>query len=129
MRLKFEISGMTCAACAARVEKAAAEVEGVSDVQVNLLRNTMSLETGEENVSSAVIASITAAGYGARIAGQMEKKQTPTTSEHTLARLLTSVGLLLVLMYFTMGHMIGLPLPHWYHGRKTHWSRRFYSFF
>ena len=67
MKVKFEISGMTCAACAARVEKAASEVNGVSQVQVNLLRNSMTLEA-QEDVSGEVIAHITAVGYGARIA-------------------------------------------------------------
>ena len=117
MKLKFEISGMTCAACAARVEKAASEVDGISDVQVNLLRNSMTLEA-KENVSSQVIARITAAGYGARIAGQKEKKES-AQPDNTLVKLLISIGMLLVLMYFTMGHMIGLPLPHWYHGREN----------
>ena len=101
MKVKFEVSGMTCAACAARVEKAASGVTGVSQVQVNLLRNTMTLES-QDDVSAEVIAQITAAGYGARIAGKTEKKAEPAQSGHMLTKLLISIGLLMVLMYFTM---------------------------
>ena len=119
MKLKFEITGMTCAACAARVEKAAKEVSGVSDVQVNLLRSSMTLEAAEESVSREVIARLTAGGYGAQLAGTKEQKAALQKTEHPLARLLTNSVLLLILMYFTMGHMIGLPLPGWYHGQEN----------
>lgn len=119
MKLKFEITGMTCAACSARVEKAAAAVDGVSDVQVNLLSNTMTLEAEDANVQSEVIQRITQSGYGASVAGESKKPIPAVEPEHRLAKLLFSAGMLVVLMYFTMGHMIGLPLPHWYHGEQN----------
>ena len=66
----FQISGMTCAACSARVEKAASGVSGVSSVAVNLLKNSMQLEyDGREETVSAVIDAVEAAGYGARVSG------------------------------------------------------------
>ena len=119
MKVKFEITGMTCAACAARVEKAAKSVAGVSDVQVNLLSNSMTLEASDACVQAEVIKRIAAIGYGARIAGETKKAQLQSESDNRLARLLVSAGFLLVLMYFTMGHMLSIPLPHWYHGEKN----------
>lgn len=119
MKLKFEITGMTCAACAARVEKAAKSVDGVSDVQVNLLSNSMTLEAADANVQSEVVRCITQSGYGASLAGQTKKPEIPSDADHRLVRLFVSAGFLLVLMYFTMGHMLSLPLPHWYHGEKN----------
>ena len=117
MKLKFAVTGMTCAACAARVEKAAKDVTGVSDVQVNLLSNSMTLEAISEDVQEEVIRRITACGYGARPAG--EKKRTEEKPDHRLAHLVTSAVFLIVLMYFTMGHMLSLPVPAWYHGQHN----------
>ncbi|MBE6917330.1 MAG: cadmium-translocating P-type ATPase [Ruminococcaceae bacterium] len=119
MKLKFEITGMTCAACAARVEKATKGIPGVSDVQVNLLSNSMTLEASDAAVSAEVISCVTAAGYGARPAGEKPKLAQTEETDHRLARLISSGCLLVVLMYFTMGHMFGLPLPAWYHGEKN----------
>ena len=120
MKLKFEVTGMTCAACAARVEKAAASTPDVTDVQVNLLSNTMTLEAAHADAKDEIIRRVTAAGYGARVAGE-KPKHAPVAeqTDHRLARLSFSIGMLVVLMYFTMGHMIGLPLPAWYHGQEN----------
>ena len=70
MKLKFNVSGMTCAACSARVEKVAAQVEGVHKVEVNLLAGTMVVEAGSEAVVSGIVSSIQKAVYGAALAGE-----------------------------------------------------------
>jgi len=121
MKLKFNVTGMTCAACSARVEKVSAGVSGVSKAEVNLMGGTMTLEAESEAVATEVIRAITAAGYGASLSGQKEK---PTeTVDHgqkeMKKRILGSAIFLVVLMYFTMGHMVGLPVPQWYHGQEN----------
>ena len=117
MKLKYDITGMTCAACSARVEKVTSAVEGVSDVQVNLLAGSMTVEVSSGDVGAAIETAVRNAGYGAAPAGA--KKKTPSPQEDPIKamkyRLISSAAFLLVLMYFTMGHMIGLPAPRWYH--------------
>lgn len=115
MKLKFEVTGMTCAACSARVEKVTKAVAGVADAQVNLMGGTMVVEA-EKDVKDAVIRAIVGAGYGARLAGEKAPAPAKDESKDKLGRLIASATFLLVLMYFTMGHMVGLPVPHWYHG-------------
>ena len=119
MKLKFEVTGMTCAACSARVEKVTRGISGVSDAQVNLMGGTMTVEATDPGVQDAIIKAVTGAGYGARLAG--EKAPTPTNDDTKgkLSRLIVSGAFLLVLMYFTMGHMVGLPAPGWYHGTEN----------
>lgn len=118
MKLKFLVTGMTCAACSARVEKVVKSISGVHDVQVNLLSGAMTLEAENAAISQSVIQAVNAAGYGASVDG--EKPHTNAPAEDVLkplrSRLLLSFAFLTVLMYFTMGHMIGLPMPAWYHG-------------
>ena len=117
MKLKFQVTGMTCAACSARVEKVSSAVKGVSKAEVNLLKGTMVVETETEAVSTEIIRAIRDAGYDAAIAGS---KSAPEKAEDPLKemkkRIIGSAVALVVLMYFTMGHMVGFPLPHWYHG-------------
>jgi len=115
MKLKFEVTGMTCAACSARVEKVTKAVAGVADAQVNLMGGTMVVEA-EKDVKDAVIHAVVSAGYGARPAGEKAPAPAKDASKDNLSRLIASGAFLLVLMYFTMGHMVGLPVPHWYHG-------------
>ena len=120
MKLKFQITGMTCAACSARVEKVTKAVPGVHSCEVNLLAGSMTAEA-EENAKTAIIQAVTDAGYGASVAGE-EKKQQPlpnTETKEMKLRIICSAVLLAVLMYFTMGHMVGLPVPHWYHGAEN----------
>ena len=69
MKLKFNVTGMTCAACSARVEKVTKAVSGVENAEVNLLAGTMQVEAGED-VSAAIIAAVTKAGYGAYVPGE-----------------------------------------------------------
>ncbi len=111
--MQFRVTGMTCAACSARVEKAASAVPGVEQCVVNLLTNSM--EISGTATAEAVISAVQKAGYGAYADDEPKAKQTipeDTTARKLLRRLLTSVGFLAVLMYLSMGHtMLGLPLP------------------
>lgn len=110
MKSVFNITGMSCAACAARVDKAVSAVRGVQSVAVNLLKNTMRVEYDEKTVSPAVIVSaVERAGYGARVLG--EKQPAEQRSENLKGRLIVSVCATLFLMTLTMGGMIGLPVP------------------
>lgn len=110
MKSVFNITGMSCAACAARVDKAVSAVRGVQSVAVNLLKNTMRVEYDEKTVSPAVIVSaVERAGYGARVFG--EKQPAEQKSENLKGRLIVSVCATLFLMTLTMGGMIGLPVP------------------
>ena len=109
---QYRVSGMSCAACSARVEKAVSAVEGVTACSVNLLTNSMVVE-GTASPSS-VIAAVTSAGYGASLKSNEKavSKASENESAPVLKRLIVSAGLLLVLMYVSMGHgMWGWPLP------------------
>lgn len=116
---KFQVTGMTCAACSAHVEKAAAGVAGVDKVSVNLLMNSMVVEYDEPATPQAICAAVDAAGYGASLAGTegagtvdgtdgiarreaLEDRETPRIRR----RLIASLCLLLPLMYVSMGHMM-----------------------
>lgn len=111
---QYDVTGMSCAACSARVEKAVSAVDGVTSCSVNLLMNTMGVEGTAD--PSSIIAAVEAAGYGASLKGakaaqkpddEIKDKETPKI----IKRLAASVIFLAVLMYFSMGHMVGLPLP------------------
>ena len=124
MKLKFDVTGMTCAACSARVEKVTAAIPGVDQVEVNLLAGTMQVKTENEACTEAIIAAVQNAGYGAAVHG---KKSTKEENKNTVQdelrqmkiRIISSLIFLLVLMYFTMGHMVGLPMPGWYMGAEN----------
>mgnify|MGYP002606175576 CR=1 FL=1 len=119
MMKKFNVTGMSCAACSSRVEKAVSKVEGVQSCSVSLLTNSMGVEgsASDENI----IAAVEKAGYGASVAGA-EKKQSAETDQLKdkdtpvlMHRLIASVGFLAVLMYISMGHMmLGWPLPNFF---------------
>ena len=121
MKLKFNVTGMTCAACSARVEKVTKAVPGVEKAEVNLLGGTMQVEASED-MTAAIITAVTKAGYGASVPGEKksEKKNEENPQETAMKemkrRIIGSSICLVILMYFTMGHMVGLPVPHWYHG-------------
>ena len=118
MKLKFKVTGMTCAACSARVEKVAREVEGVRKADVNLLAGTLTVEADTEAVFIPIVEKINAAGYAA--AAYTQEKTAPQTSGISVkSRIIVSGLFLVVLMYFTMGHMVGLPAPSWYHGNQN----------
>ena len=116
---KFNVTGMSCAACSSRVEKAVLKVNGVKSVSVSLLTNSMGVEGSASDES--IIAAVEKAGYGASVAGgekkqsaeneQLKDKDTPVL----MHRLIASVGFLAVLMYISMGHMmLGWPLPNFF---------------
>ena len=116
---QYHVTGMNCAACSARVEKAVSKVKGVTSCSVSLLTNSMGVEGTAE--SSAVIEAVKAAGYGASLKNaKKENKEAETGLEDTQTpllkkRLIASVVFLIVLMYFSMGHMMwGWPLPAWF---------------
>ncbi len=123
MKLKFTVTGMTCAACSARVEKVTKGVPGVSNVEVNLLSGYMTLEAENAEVALPVRAAVQKAGYDAFLPEEAPKKKVQEAPEDPMkemkARLIGSFACLIVLMYFTMGHMAGLPEPHWYHGTEN----------
>lgn len=122
MTIKFQVSGMTCAACSARVEKVSRSVPGVENAEVNLLAGTM-VVTARQDVTEQVIAAVRQAGYDASVREEAGKKPKPSQDAHPLSemkrRIAGSAVCLAVLMYFTMGHMIGLPAPMWYHGQEN----------
>ena len=121
---QYNVTGMSCAACSARVEKAVSKVPGVTACSVSLLTNSMGVEGTA--APETVIAAVQEAGYGASLKGagkaapsmseaeaQLEDHETPKLKR----RLLWSLGFLIVLMYFSMGHMMwGWPLPSFYNG-------------
>ena len=123
MKIKFSVTGMTCAACSARVEKVTKAVDGVQKAEVNLLAGTMVVDAAGEAVADTIIREIEKAGYGASVAGQQKKEAEPAIQKNGLRemkiRIIGSGVFLIVLMYFTMGHMVGLPAPHWYHGTEN----------
>ncbi|MBQ9942223.1 MAG: heavy metal translocating P-type ATPase [Christensenellaceae bacterium] len=117
---KYTVTGMTCSACQAGVERAVNKVEGVAAVAVNLLSGSMNVEYDESVTDdAAIIAAVTHAGYGAAVAGAEAKKASSapkaTPMEEELKgmrhRLLFSFIFFIPLMYISMGHMVGLPLP------------------
>lgn len=118
MQLQFHVRGMTCAACSARVEKVSSQVQGVTGAEVNLLAGTLKVQAEDASVADTVIQTISAAGYDAQLAGEHPPKQTEKTEDPLKSmrfRILFSAVFLIILMYFTMGHMVGLPSPTWYH--------------
>jgi len=117
---KYNITGMSCAACSAKVERVVGKLEGVENVSVNLLTNSMQVEYKEDKLSSNdIIKNIADAGYGASLATdtkqKKEEKSIKKTNNDAIAsmkfRLKVSIVFLVILMYFSMGSMIGLPLP------------------
>lgn len=108
---KYDVTGMTCAACSARVEKAVKGVAGVKSCAVNLLTNSMMVEGG---TPADIIGAVEKAGYGASKAGE-KRTEMPSADKETVkmkTRLFWSIGFLLVLMYISMGAMMwGFPLP------------------
>ena len=123
MKQKFNVTGMTCSACSAHVEKAVRQVEGVDSVSVNLLGNSMLVEYGGKTGPEQIIQAVTDAGYGASLPGPAGKAAPAArpagAMEEELAgmkrRFLTSLVFLAPLFYIAMGHMMGWPLPAFFH--------------
>ena len=122
---QYNVTGMSCAACSARVEKAVKKVPGVTSCSVSLLTNSMGVEGTAS--PAAILSAVQEAGYGASPKNASSSKASGASADlDALAdretpklkrRLIASLGFLLVLMYFSMGHMMwGWPLPHWFDG-------------
>ena len=142
MKQTFDVTGMTCAACSAHVEKAARGVEGVSDVAVNLLKNSMEVDSdGAPETLAAVAAAVEKAGYGAfprpakgagpvgaggSVAGGDARTGAPTPmgaaaaeAKQVRMRLVVSFAFTIPLFYISMGHMFGWPLPGFLLGERN----------
>ena len=108
---RFKITGMSCAACSARVEKAVSSLDGILECSVNLLTNSM--EISGKATDEEVISAVEKAGYKAEREGKARDKKTlEKTNSGFLFRLISSAILVAVLMFLSMGHMVGLHLPH-----------------
>ena len=125
---QYNVTGMSCAACSARVEKAVKKVPGVTSCSVSLLTNSMGVEGTAS--PAAILSAVQEAGYGASPKNASASKAADASADlDALAdretpklkrRLIASLGFLLVLMYFSMGHMMwGWPLPHWFDGNHV----------
>lgn len=125
---QYNVTGMSCAACSARVEKAVKKVPGVTSCSVSLLTNSMGVEGTAS--PAAILSAVQEAGYGASPKNASASKASGASADlDALAdhetpklkrRLIASLGFLLVLMYFSMGHMMwGWPLPHWFDGNHV----------
>lgn len=113
MKLKFNVEGMTCASCQAHVSKAVEQLDGTSKVNVNLLKNTLDVEVDEAKCDASKIEdAVQKAGYKAYIPNANKKTDKLIEKNHDLAYLIFSLVDLLVIMYFSMGHMMwGWPVP------------------
>ncbi|MCQ2419135.1 MAG: cadmium-translocating P-type ATPase [Clostridia bacterium] len=121
MKQKFTITGMTCAACSARVERVTKKLDGVTLANVNLLAGTMEAEYDEAKLSAQeIIDAVNASGYGASLyAPPKQEKTTDPALRKMRIRFWGSLPFLLVLMYLSMGHMLHLPLPPAFRGGEN----------
>ncbi len=121
MKLKFDITGMSCSACAAAVEKGVKKLPGINSAEVNLLSNSMTVDFNETVTKKEdIIKAVEGAGYGANVKGENKSvkkgenaKNSPSDQalKEMKVRLITSFICLIPLMYIAMGHMLKLPLP------------------
>lgn len=146
MKEKFNVTGMTCSACQARVDKSVSKLEGVREVSVNLLTNSMQVDYDEQNIKTAdIIEAVVKSGYGASVAeedgrslmkedskGERVLKDRHTEQEKLYRefkkRLIVSVLFMIPLMYVSMGHMAGLELPAFLSGHENAVSFAFTQF-
>lgn len=112
---------MTCAACSARVENVTTKLRGVNKAEVNLLAGAMTVDVENAAVMDSIIKAVSDAGYQATVHGEKKQDEAPVNTElgQMKKRIIGSAVFLVFLMYFTMGHMVGLPLPSWYHGTEN----------
>lgn len=125
MKEKFDVTGMTCSACSAHVEKSVKQLCGIENVNVNLLQNSMTVEYDDAAVQTEdIIQAVQKGGYGASVHGQTASAE-PTRNvaaeemQHMKTRLIASFCFLIPLFYISMGHMIGLPLPSFLLGNEN----------
>ncbi len=130
MKVKFSVEGMSCAACSASVERVSKRVEGVTNAEVNLLAKTLVVECEKDTpeLRQKICTAVEKAGFTATPADQKaeeaaiikeDKKKEKSEAANMKRRLIASVAILAVLMYLTMGHMVGLPVPHIFHGTEN----------
>lgn len=123
MKKKFDVQGMTCSACSSHVEKAVSKLDGVKSCAVSLMTNTMLVDYDDSSITAdGIIDAVKKSGYGAMLSDnekstdsikKNERKSPMFKAEENalLARVIASIVFMLVLMYVSMGHMVGLPLP------------------
>lgn len=117
MKQKFDVTGMTCSACSAHVEKSVSKLEGVQCVNVNLLQNSMVVEYDDNALGTTdIIHAVESGGYGASVQGETKTQEAPKNvaaeeMHHMKRRLIASFCFLIPLFYISMGHMMGAPLP------------------
>lgn len=123
MKKKFDVQGMTCSACSSHVEKAVSKLEGIKSCAVSLMTNTMLVEYNDSIINAdGIIDAVKKSGYGASLSDKETGSDNAKKSERKspmfkveenalLARVITSIVFMIVLMYVSMGHMVGLPLP------------------
>lgn len=141
MKEKFDVTGMTCSACSSRVEKCVRKLEGMHDVTVNLLTNSMQVEFDDSKLTTNdIISAVTQAGYGASVKQEATNAAASTAApvqrenpmdaqlKEMKHRLLVSFVFLIPLMYISMGHMVGLPLPSFLSGHANAVSFAFTQF-
>lgn len=134
MSRKFDVTGMTCSACSAHVEKSVSKLVGEGNVTVSLLTNSMQVECDDKKVSDdEIIKAVEDAGYGAAVAGAVkssEKKESVVDNElkEMKTRLIVSFIFLIPLMYVSMGSMVGLPQPSFLSGHGNAVSFAFTQF-
>ena len=127
MNKKFSVTGMTCSACSASVEKAVKKLEGINYVSVNLLTNSMVVDYNEEEIDeNNIIEAVTSAGYGASVFSKSkneikvsDKIKVEDEIKEMKKRLIISFTFLIPLIYISMGHMMGLPLPSFLRGLEN----------
>ena len=135
MKEKFDITGMTCTACSSHVQKNVNKLEGVKDVNVNLLSNNMTVEYDEAQTDTAkIIDAVKNAGYGAFLTGTKKPSSASQSSpisrelKEMKTRLITSFIFLIPLLYIAMGHMLGIPVPSILHGQENALTFAFVQF-
>ena len=117
MKQKFDVTGMTCSACSAHVEKSVSKLEGVQCVNVNLLQNSMVVEYDDNALGTTdIIHAVESGGYGASVQGETKTQETPKNvaaeeMHHMKRRLIASFCFLIPLFYISKGHMMGAPVP------------------
>ena len=132
MKQKLDVTGMTCSACSSRVEKCVRHLDGIKDVSVNLLTNSMQAEYDDSKLTDErIIEAVVKAGYGASVKGEHKESSAEQTKaggktnpieeqmKQMKRRLILSFVFLIPLMYVSMGHMVGLPLPGFLSGTEN----------
>ena len=127
MKQKFTVTGMTCSACSAHVDKAVRKLDGVCEVNVNLLGGSMTVDWDGALTPDQIVSAVEKAGYGAALsaaAGERAQAQPAADAmeedlKNMRARLIASFVFLIPLFYLSMGHMMGWPIPHFFHGAEN----------